>query len=77
MAATVHHMADHRAVFVLPDHAGTVVFLASRSRADPQIAHRRVFADRTAAAAFARGLAERYETSVVGLPDDISGEDAA
>jgi hypothetical protein len=71
MAATVLHMADHRAIFVLPGPRSTVVFLASRGR-QPRIAHERRFADAIEASAYAHDLSQRFRCTVVG-PSDATG----
>lgn len=77
MSAAVLWMADHRAVFVLPDSQGTVVFLASRGPT-PRIAHERSFVSTADAASYARDLSTRFGCSIVAPPAaDASGEDAA
>lgn len=75
MSATVLRMAKHRLVFALPDHAGTVVFLASRGR-QPRIAHERRFTDATQASAYARDLSQRFRCTVVGPASATDSGDA-
>ena len=62
---TVLRMSDCRAIFVLPEGASTVVFLASRGRR-PRLAHERSFPCRAAALAYADELAAIYGCCVVG-----------
>jgi hypothetical protein len=76
MTAAVLRLSDHRAVFVLPDCAGTVVLLASRGPV-PRISLERKIADPDEAAEYARGLSKKYECSIIGPVADASGEDVA
>ena len=65
MNATVLALSDHRAVFILPEVAGTVVFLASRGPT-PRIGHERRFDDLDTAMVYARSLTARFECAIVG-----------
>lgn len=78
MSATVLHLSDYRAVFVLPEGTGTVVFLASRG-SPPKIAHERRFDALASAMGIARELSTRFGCSIIApRPAAIaSGEDAA
>lgn len=70
--ATVLRMSDYRAVFVLPEGAGTVVFLASRGPC-PRIAHERTFTSRPDALAYAGKLATTFGCRTIGADAVPSG----
>ncbi|MBT2185552.1 hypothetical protein [Sphingobium nicotianae] len=76
MEATVLHLADHRAVFVLPEQGGTVVFLASRGRT-PRLAHENRFNQRADAETFARGLAQHFGCSIIGMSSAPADDEVA
>lgn len=77
MGATVLHMAVHRAVFILPDDSGTVVFLASRGPS-PRIAHEKKFVERSDAETYACSISEYFGCSTVGvLSGPLNKEEAA
>jgi hypothetical protein len=65
MTGAVYAMSDHRAVFVLPQAGGAVVFIASRGP-KPRIGHECWFADNKDAAIYANQLFQRFDCVVVG-----------
>jgi hypothetical protein len=76
MEATVLHLADHRAVFVLPEQRGTVVFLASRG-CTPRLAHESRFNHRADAETFALALAQHFGCSIVGMSSVPADDEVA
>ena len=65
MTATVLRISDYRAVFVLPDLHGTVVFLASPGF-QPRIGHERSFDSLGNALAYAGELTSNFGCEVIG-----------
>lgn len=77
MSAAVLQMADWRGIFVLPGHAGTAVFMATRGKV-PKLAHERTFPDGAEALDYARHLSTTYGCSIIApATAAASGEDAA
>jgi hypothetical protein len=69
-------MSDYRAVFVLPDLRGTVVFLASPG-VRPHIGHERPFDCPDEALSYAGELSSKFGCTVIGaVVGERSGGDA-